>query len=137
MSDTCTYVDYETLEQRACNGFYYYKDTEPTMFRVSENHIFDENLSVKKNREMVIAHNEKVKEQARHRLKAGNDLRTQFFNDCVGCLIETYYWAFHKEVAEKIVSFVWNKGYDNDRDILYEIDKLANFVADIRDTKEL
>lgn len=137
MDNTYTYVDYETLEQRIRDGFYNYKDTEPTMFKVSENHIFDEDLSVKKNREMAIAYNEQVKEQTKRRLKARNDLRTQFFNDCVGCLIGTYGWAFHKEVAEKIVNFVWNKDYDSDREILYEIDKLADFVADIRDTKKL
>lgn len=137
MNNTYIFVDFETLENRVRKDFYVYKDTEPTMFKVSENHIFDEDLSVKKNREMAIAHNEKVKEQARYRMKNKDNLRKQFYTDCISCLIGTYGWAFHPEIAEKIVNFVWNKDCDSDREILYEIDELADFVADIRDTKKL
>lgn len=131
------FVDFETIEDRINKGFYIYKDTEPTLNRVSENHIFDEDLSVKKNREMVIAHNEKVKEQAKRRMKENNDLRKQFYDDCIGCLIGTYGWDFHQDIAEKIVNFVQQKDYDSDRDFLYALDKVADFVADIRDTNKL
>lgn len=125
------YVIFEELMDKARNGAYYYKDPEPTMHYVGENHIFDEDLSVKKNREMAIAHNEKVKEQKRQRLLNRDKVRQQFHNDCVSCLMGSYGWNFKQEIAEHIVKTLEEKDYDNDVEFVYALDRVADFVAEI------
>ncbi len=126
-----TYVTFEDLETRAANNNYYYKDLEPTLYKVGENHIFDEDLSVKKNREMAIAHNLRVKEQAKKRMENRNKIRMQFHDDCISCLMGTYGWNFSKEIAEKIVTAIESKDCDSDYEFVHEMDRLADLVADI------
>lgn len=130
MNDTA-YVTFEDLETRALNNNYYYKDFEPTLYKVGEDYIFDEDLSVKKNREMVMAHNLKVKEQAKNRMENRNKVRKLFHDDCVSCLMGTYGWNFNKEIAEKIVNTIESKDCDSDYEFVHEMDRLADFVADI------
>lgn len=126
-----TYVTFEELEENARNSAYYYKDPEPTLYKVSEDHIFDEDLSVKKNREMAIAHNLKAKEQTKKRMENQNKVRMLFHDDCVSCLMGTYGWHFSKQIAEKIVTAIESKDCNSDYEFVHEMDRLADFVADI------
>lgn len=53
-------MDIENIKEKFYNGDYNYDIKIPRI--VSQTHIFDENLSVKRNREMVVEHNEKVRQ---------------------------------------------------------------------------
>lgn len=41
-------------------GYYDFKETMPVGKKLADDYVFDENLSVKKNREMIKLHNEKI-----------------------------------------------------------------------------
>ena len=112
-------------------GWYSYEMEIPK--KVWENHIFDEDLSVKRNREMVKEHNDNVDRLNKETRQKQNELDLKLKNDIIKYLVEEY--LFSETVAEKVEAFVSEKYHSFMSDYFSNIDDYAMFIRNILDAK--
>jgi hypothetical protein len=122
-----TYKDIETIKQDYDNGDYFCQMSIPQ--KVSEHHIFDENLSVKRNRELAKEHNDNVQKLMVEKRKENNILAEQLSQDVSDYIVETY--NVTSTQAKKIERFVYNHYHDFMSDYFWKIDEFAEFIQDI------
>ena len=107
-------------------GLYYPNNRDYQTSPLPENHVFDENLSVKENRERVKAHNEHCKEEAARRVKDSLDLMAKMHNDVVEYLQEEHSLSLAQ--ARLIESRAWNKYHSCIHDFFIEVEELATWA---------
>ena len=120
-----------TIREKIENNSYKPTRTYPTVRKYSDNHIFDEDKSVKWNKEEVVRRNaELAAEMDAYRKEQSAKFR-EFEND-VSEMLVTEYGIPNKAIADKIVSKACEEGHSSGRyEILnYAID-YADFVEDI------
>lgn len=106
------------------------KDYAKEMFsRVPLNHVFDENLSVKRNRELVIEHNQRVSQLQKERQEKQAELSRQLSEDVVNYIIENY--SLTKTQAQKVESYVYQEKHAFMCDYFAYIDTFADFAEDL------
>lgn len=96
--------------------------------KVKADHVFDENLSVKKNREMAMEHNKMVDDMQAECLSKRAALEKQLRDDVVDYIVE--YYSISQAQAEIIEQYVYGncgicKEYFNC------IDEIASLTEDI------
>ena len=106
----------------------YTANVETKLAKVREDYVFDENLSVKQNREMAIEHNKNVDVMRREICERQNALSAKLTNDVVHYIIETY--NVSKVVANKIERFVYNEKHAFMCDYFSYIDVIADLVEE-------
>lgn len=97
--------------------------------KVSDNHVFDENLSVKKNREMAREHNEnvqKLKEEKREK----NRLLAKTLSEDVVKYIQNEY-RLSKKTAVIIERYVYDERHSHMPDYFAYIDEISELVSKI------
>lgn len=104
----------------------------PKNIRYSEGHVFDEDKSVKWNKEEVVRKNAEIKAKK----EAYNQSRavkfSEFEEDVAAMLIEEYAINDNKAIADKIVSIAYTEGHSGGMyEILNEAMTYADFVEDI------
>lgn len=124
-----TYKDINEIKRDFNNGGYFCHISIPK--RVSENHVFDADLSVRKNREMVKEHNEKIQKLREEKSKQNSVLAKKLSEDIVKYLVGEY--GFTKKQAEQIEKFAYNKYHSYMNDYFYAIDEMAEVVRYILD----
>ena len=97
--------------------------------KVAENYVFDEELSVRRNREMVAEHNARVKAERDAAYAKQAELDRKLTHD-VTCYITENYDVNH-QVASKIERFCYERWHSDVYDYLSQIDTIADFVDDI------
>lgn len=98
--------------------------------RVKEDHVFDEDKSVKWNREKAKEHNENVKAIDDANRKASRDMENQFASDLTNVLKEEY--SFTNEVAKKVFYKAWQDGHSSGYySVVSEAEDIAEFVSEI------
>ncbi len=97
--------------------------------RVKENHVFDENLSVKRNREMVAEHNQKVENMKREKQNKQNELHWQLTKDVVAYIVDSY--DMSEEQAYIVERFVYVEKHSFMGDYFSYIDEVARMVEEI------
>ena len=114
-------------------GEYTYRD-EVRMEKLPENHIFDEDLSVRINREMVIEHNNKVDEHKVFKREKQAELDKQLTEDVIAYIKEYY------PLNERQARIIENKVYTEYHSFMYDyfsyIDTFAEFAEELLDTNE-
>ena len=95
---------------------------------VNENHVFDENKTIKENREMAAKHNELVREKRMSVEKAKKGLKVKFRNDIVEALINEY--KMTKAQAIFLEKHVNEEDHDGLLNYIYAIEELADFVTE-------
>ena len=105
------------------------ESTEIIPVKVKDDHVFDENLSVKRNREMVIEHNNKVDELIAKQRKKQADLNKQLNSDIIEYLIDTYDLTYNQAcVVERFT-------YDEKHSYMYNyfdyLDTFAQFAEEL------
>lgn len=94
------------------------------------NYVFDENLSVKNNREKVLEHNAKIEliySKYKDETIRVNDL---FFGDIILALKNQY--GFNEKVSEKIYHHAYSIGHSSGKhEVVQEVLECADFVEDI------
>lgn len=118
---------YKTIEEIRLdylNGLYTAKVDVPQ--RVSRYHIFDEELSVKANREMAAEHNRKVAEAQQEKAKRAAELSKQMSDDVVAYLIGSY--NLNAVQARMIENYVYAEKHSYMRDYFASIDDTASFI---------
>jgi len=119
-----------TIAEKYRNGDY----NHPIKYgnKVSANYVFDEELSVRRNREMVEEHNAKVEAEKKEAYAKQAELTKQLAHDVTCYITENYYVDY--QVASKIERFCYDKYYSDVYDYLSQIDTIAEFVEGIIST---
>lgn len=127
------YKDITAIRDDYCAGVYVpskqLTDEYAALSLYPEGFIFDEDLSVKKNRELVQDHNNQViskKQEYRH---LANKLFRQLRDDVIDYIAGTY--SFSKSRAQKIEEFVYASKHSYMYDYFGYIDEIANLCYDI------
>lgn len=128
-------MEYRTLEdirRDYNNGAYVCHMIIPE--RVSDSHVFDENLSVKKNREMAKERNQKVTELTKERMMRNNELFLQMRNDVVKYIAATYNMT--EEQARFVEEYVYVEKHSFMCDYFGSIDEICEMVERVLGTLE-
>lgn len=122
-----SYMDIEEIRKKYNSGDYTYQMFVP--LSVGDNHIFDENLSVKRNREMVIEHNEMVRNSHKEKQMKNNELLLQMRNEVTKYIAGTY--GMSKEQASIVESYVYTEKHSFMCDYFSSIDEVAEMVEKV------
>ena len=121
-------MDISKIRENYDKGYYKVREAEPvTMLPVD--HVFDENLSVKANRELVEEHNKKCEEARKVRRAAQASLEKQLRADVTDYIIETY--ALTRRQAEIVESFTYSEKHSFICDYFASIDQIAEFAEEL------
>ena len=115
------------IRQKYDNGDYTYKADIPK--KVWDGHIFDEELSVRRNREMAIEHNKKVDELQAEAQKKQNLLHWQLTDDVIKYITDNYYLS--EPQARAVERFVYQEHHSFMCDYFSYIDTYASFASDL------
>ena len=102
--------------------------------QLSEDYIFDENLSVKRNRELVKEHNDEVERFKRIKRDKQADLDRQLTEDVIAYIKENY--DLTEAQARLVEMFVYRERHSSMCDYFSSIDTFAEFADDIANLKE-
>ena len=97
--------------------------------KVREGHIFDEDLSVKRNREMVEEYNANVERLQKEKTQRQSQLYREFTDDVVGYLMNTY--DLNRRQAERVQSYVYIEKHSYMGDYFSALDEIASMVSDV------
>jgi hypothetical protein len=117
-------TDIYTKYQR---GDYTYKLEIPK--KVWDDHVFDENLSVKSNRERAKAHNEEVDRRRKYRSEMQAVLDKQLTDDVVEYITDNY--DLTEAQARKVEHFVYEEYHSCMYDYFSNIPTYADFAQDV------
>ena len=123
-------MDINEIRKLYEEGQYKYKLSDEVILKILPlDYVFDENLSVKCNREMVISHNSLVEDQTR-KIQAGQaDLDRQLTNDIVEYIKENY--SLTEAQARLVEMFAYREHHSYMCDYFSYIDTFAKFADDI------
>lgn len=111
------------------NGDYKNKMEYPDATKFKETHVFDEEKSVKWNKEKVIYENNLINESKRVYQEESNRLNRKLHDDAVNALIDEY--SFNKAQAERIWSFAYSEKHSHMNDVFYFVIELADLAEDL------
>ena len=113
-------------------GEYTYKVDIPK--KVKPDHIFDEELSVRRNRELVQEHNDNVDQLQRDKNRKQRELSEQLTKDVVEYIMAFY--DLTEKQARILENFVYDEHHSYMGDYFTYIDTFASFADDIVNAKE-
>ena len=125
-------MDISEIREKWETGYYTYKTDIPK--KVSDDHIFDEDLSVRRNRELVKEHNDRVDSLKELANKIQGELNLQFSFDVEEYIRNTY--GLNEAQARKVESFVYREHHAFMCDYFSYIDTYAEFASDIISAEE-
>jgi 5'(3')-deoxyribonucleotidase len=97
--------------------------------KLSKDHVFDENLSVKRNREMVEEHNDKIEQLRKAKREKQADLDRQLTEDVVTYLTESY--NLTSAQARLVELLAYNEKHHCMHDYFIFVDSLGEFADDL------
>jgi hypothetical protein len=120
-------MDINEIEDAYWNGDYSYKMQIPE--RLNPLYIFDENLSVKQNREMVLEHNKRVEDMYREKMIKSNELACKLTNDVVAYIMNTY--DMNENQSRLVERYVYNREHAFMSGYFSAIDEVAEMVESV------
>ena len=126
-------MDISEIIHKYDRGEYRSKLTVPK--KLKADHIFDEELSVRRNREMVEEHNERVELLRKESYNIQAELDKQLSHDICCYITETYYNISY-EVAVKIKRFCYTYWHSDMVVFFNYIDVVSNFVDNLLSKEE-
>jgi hypothetical protein len=128
-------MDINDIRKLYDEGHYTYKDpVNRDKMRLPEDYVFDENLSVKRNREMVKEHNDEVEQFKRIKRDRQAELDRQLTEDVVAYIKE--YYDLTEAQARLVEMWVYREKHSFMCDYFSNIDTFAEFADDIANVKE-
>ena len=125
-------MDIEEIRTKYYNGDYKYIANIPV--KVSLNHVFDEELSVKRNRELVEEHNAKVDAMLKDKRAKQQELTALLANDVVTYIVDTYELSIRQ--ARAIESFTYQEKHACMSDYFSYIDIYADLANELLTCEE-
>lgn len=117
------------------NGQYTYKDLTIQDKRcLPADYVFDENLSVKRNREMVIEHNDQVEHFKRVKQAKQTEFDRKLTEDVVAYIVDAY--DLTEAQARIVEMFVYREKHSFMCDYFSYIDTFAEFADDLINLSE-
>lgn len=113
-------------------GEYTYKVDIPK--KVNLDHVFDEELSVRRNRELAQEHNDKVDQMQRDKNRKQRELSEQLTKDVVEYIMAFY--NLTEKQARILESFVYDEHHSYMGDYFTYIDTFADFADNLVNAKE-
>ena len=120
-------MDINEIQDAYWNGDYNYKMQIPEV--VSYLHIFDENLSVKRNREMAMEHNQMVYAMQKENQIKSNELHCKLSSDVTEYIANTY--DMNEDQARIVERYVYNREHSFMSDYFAAIDEVAEMVESV------
>ena len=130
-TDYIDYMDLNTIRKAWDEGAYHCNLEVPQ--KVAPNHVFDVDLSVRRNREMVEEWNANVKCVQDEKWRIQGELSRKLTNDVVEYLMGAY--DFTRKQAERVQSYVYTEKHSFMGDYFSAIDEIADMVRDVLDAK--
>ena len=106
-----------------------YTDKTPIPKKISEHHVFDEELSIKRNRELIKEHNEKVDKLREEAQKKQNMLHWQLTDDVIKYITDNY--NLSEPQARAVERFVYQEHHAFMCDYFSNIDTFADFASEL------
>lgn len=125
-------LDIDEIRVNYNKGVYTYKVDIPK--KVKPDHVFDEELSVKRNRELALEHNDNVDRLWRYRNRVQHELDERLTYDVVVYMMENYNLTEHQ--AKIVENFVYQHYHSSMSDYFGYIDTFADFAFMLVDSKE-
>ena len=125
------YMDISEIRAAWDAGEYYVKMEVPQ--KVAVDHVFDVDLSVRRNREMAEEWNANVKRLQDEKWAKQAELSRKLTEDVVQYLMGTY--DFTRKQAERVQSYVYTEKHSFMGDYFSAIDDIADMVRDVLDAK--
>ena len=119
------------IKKKYNNGGYVVQMEIPA--KVAENYVFDEDLSVKKNRELVNQHNQKVDEMRKEKTAQQSQLSRQLTSDVIGYIESNY--DITEAQARMIEAFVYKEKHASMADYFAYIDDLSSMIEEVLKVK--
>jgi hypothetical protein len=123
-------MDIEKIKEKIINGDYNYTLKIPNI--ISLTHIFDEDLSVRQNREMAEEHNQKVKQMREKLFQERAKRYQQLRQDVVNYIVEDYKVTLNQ--ANIIEDFAYAQKGDEVMSYLCYIDDVATLAESLFDS---
>lgn len=120
-------MDIAKIREKYNNGDYTHKHA--ILVELPVEHVFDENLSVKTNREMLEEYNCKIREQRAENRAKQAALDKQLHDDVINYLVNAY--CFNKAQATLIERWVYTEHHSFMCDYFNNIDTMADFADDL------
>ena len=116
-------VEFKIIMDKIQNGIY---DRPKKLNLYGDDHVIDENKSVKWNREEVVRRNEKIKAEK------NVALTDQFKEDVIEYILKNYEINNNKEIAISVYKMAWETGHSYGlHDVLQEVIEFAEFAETI------
>ena len=125
-------LDINEIRVNYNNGVYTYKADIPK--KVKPDHVFDEELSVKRNRELAQEHNDNVDRLCRYKIRIQSELNERLTYDVVVYMMENY--GLTERQAKIIENFVYQHYHSSMSDYFGYIDTFADFAFQLLPVKE-
>lgn len=120
------YMDIEDIKEKYDNGGYKYRPYHSIPAKVGKDYVFDENLSVSKNRELVAEHNQKVDAEIKEVREKNAALMSKLTEDVVTYIANTYNMTEFQ--ARTIEAYVYAHNHDFMIGYFDKIDEIAQLV---------
>lgn len=119
----------EDIKNDYANGEYKNKLEYPTKSKYKEGHIFDENQTVKWNRNMVVRQNELIENDKKVYYTETNRLNKKLHEDAVKAIMNES--KFNKAQAEKIWEYAYAEKHSYMNDVFNFVEELINLIEQI------
>ena len=125
-------LDIDEIRVNYDKGVYTYKIDIPK--KVKPDHVFDEELSVKRNRELAQEHNDNVDRQWQYKNRVQRELNERLTYDVVVYMMENY--DLTEQQAKIVENFVYQHHHSSMSDYFGYIDTYADFAFMLVDPKK-
>lgn len=119
----------EDVQRNYREGLYTNQMEYPNSRKYKENHIFDENESVKWNRKKVIEENEKIEKQREIYGAHTEELNEKFRDDCISALINQF--KLNGKQAEIIYGYVYREYHSSIHDMCIYLEEIGSVIVDV------
>lgn len=128
-----TFCTFEGIRTRLNTKYYFPSITKRSQRpqRYPSDYVFDEDKSVKWNREEVAKANKRIDEENLQITALLNSRSQQFTLDCIAFLKSEY--NLPQSIAEKVFSFVYEKYHSCISDLVSYLPEYGKFAMDIKD----
>lgn len=107
----------------------YYEVKRPSIRKYDYGHVFDENESVKWNRDRLIKHNETVDREMKEYFDSCYAKEKELEKDVCNYISSEYEVSYKQ--AELIQAYVWEEYHSCMSNYFYYIDEIAEFVKNV------